>query len=137
MKNNALQVAGLAHIGVPCANIDKSMSFYESIGFQQMVYKRALNGYHVAMMRNSGCTIELYEACDREEHREMAARKNGHVDHIALFCTGEIEAAYASAMETGCEIVSNGIESTELWGEISRYFILLGPDSERIEISER
>lgn len=77
-------VNGFAHIGVPCTDLEKSVSFYEEFGFRAAAKARDLNGYHVVMMENSGCIIELYESADAEEKEAAGQRSDGHVDHIAL-----------------------------------------------------
>lgn len=85
---------GFAHIGVPCTDLEKAVSFYEEFGFHPAAKARDLNGYHVAMMENSGCIIELYESVDPEERDAAGRRNDGHVDHIALK-TDDLDGVYA------------------------------------------
>ena len=127
---------GLAHIGIPCLNLDRSIAFYQLLGFSAMARKNERNGYHVAMLRNGSCTIELYEAVDPREKEACGSRPDGRIDHIALKCGGDLDSFYQRVCEIGIPLASTGIETTQIWEQPCRYFILRGPDGERVEISE-
>lgn len=129
-------VNGFAHIGVPCTDLEKSVSFYEEFGFRAAAKARDLNGYHVAMMENSGCIIELYESADAEEKEAAGQRSDGHVDHIALR-TEDLDRVYAYCTEKNYPVVMDGIESTDIWSpKKCRYFTITGPSNERVEFSQ-
>ena len=61
--------------------------------------------------------------------------KSGAIDHIAIDVT-DVEAAYALAQEQGLQIVSNGIEALPFWEKGVRFFIVLGPNQERVEFNQ-
>lgn len=127
---------GLAHIGVPCANLEKTIKFYEGLGFVSAAKTENLNGYHVAMLENNGCILELYESTDEAEKKAVRQRSDGHVDHIAL-CVEDLDRAFAYCSAEGYTLVTDGIESTDIWSpKKCRYFTVLGTNGERVEFSE-
>ena len=75
---------GLQHIGGPTNDIEKTISFYVSLGFK--VAHRAVNGEElVAFLRLGDLTIETYQ-------NFKAVGQNGAVDHIAINVTDVDEA---------------------------------------------
>lgn len=126
---------GLAHIGVPCADLGKTIKFYEGLGFESAAKAENLNGYRVAMLENNGCILELYESMDKAEKNAVEQRVDGHVDHIAL-CVEDIDKAFAYCSAEGYPVVTDGIESTNIWNpKKCRYFTVLGVNGERVEFS--
>lgn len=130
-------IGGLAHIGVPCRALGESIAFYRKLGFSVVVNKKAINEYDVAMVRKSDCMIELYEKTGKKSGiGAQFARPDGRIDHIALKCTN-IEQCYVEAQHMNFNILSEGIETIPLWApDECRYFIISGPDEERIEFCE-
>ena len=87
-------LTGVAHIGIPTNDLDKTIAFYKKLGFVsalETVNKAA--GERVAFLQLGDLMIETYE-----NHR--AAEKAGAIDHVAL-ATTDIEAAFAAAKEAG------------------------------------
>ena len=72
--------------------------------------------------------MEVYETAE--------ANPTGAIDHIAIDCQ-DIEGAYAYACQKGYKIVSEGIEALPFWENGVRFFIMEGPNNERIEIDQR
>ena len=64
-----------------------------------------------------------------------AAGVSGAIDHIALDVS-DIEAAYALVQGLGYPVVSQGIESMNVWENGVRYFTILGPNQERVEFNQ-
>lgn len=92
-------LTGVAHIGIPTNDLDKTIAFYKKLGFVsalETVNKAA--GERVAFLQLGDLMIETYE-----NHR--AAEKAGAIDHVAL-ATTDIEAAFAAAKEAGMDLVS-------------------------------
>lgn len=46
-----IKVMGLSHIGLPTADIDNAIKFYESLGFELLVLKKNMDGYHYAYLQ--------------------------------------------------------------------------------------
>lgn len=120
---------GLQHVGLPTNDMEKTVAFYESLGFENVyatVNEQA--GEKVVFLRLKNLTIEAYE-------NHSAAMRSGAIDHIAIDVS-DAEAAYALAQEQGYRIVSNGVESLPFWENGVKFFILEGPNKERVEFNQ-
>lgn len=121
--------SGLQHVGLPTNDLDATAAFYEGLGFEN-VYETVNEaaGERVAFLRLGNLTLEVYE-------NRQAAMRSGAIDHLALDVKN-IDECYAQARAQGYEIVSNGVEALPFWENGVRFFILLGPNQERIEFNE-
>ena len=121
--------SGLQHVGLPTNDMGQTIAFYEGLGFEN-VYKTVNEaaGERVAFLRLGNLTMEAYE-------NKQAVMASGAIDHIAIDVK-DIEGCYGAARQQGYEIVSNGIEALPFWGNGVRFFIILGPNKERIEFNE-
>ena len=90
--------------------------------------KNEAAGEDVAFLRLKNLTIEAYE-------NGQAAMQSGAIDHIAIDVV-DVEAAYRLAQEQGYQIVSNGVEFLPFWQNGVKFFILLGPNQERVEFNQ-
>ena len=106
---------GLQHVGIPTADLQKTLAFYESLGFEKAY-------------RLGDLTLEIYG-------NGPAAGVSGAIDHIALDVS-DIEAAYTLVQGLGYPVVSQGIESMNVWENGVRYFTILGPNQERVEFNQ-
>ena len=104
---------GIQHIGIPTSDIETTIRFYEGLGFQTM---------------HTNQVIETYA--------EGGNGIDGAINHFALNCT-DIQAAYAWICEQGYKVLSNGIEELPFWEKGVAFFIIEGPNKERIEFCER
>ena len=76
----------LQHIGIPVTDLKRSETFYEQLGFRNVMdagfdYKGGKG--RVAMMQHGNIVIEIYQM-PPEELAAIKNRKDGHVDHIAF-----------------------------------------------------
>lgn len=134
IKMNCLP-KGLAHIGVPCRDIDESLAFYAQLGFEPINIKRGINNNNVAFVENNGCRIELVESLNPDKNG-VGVRVDGCVDHFALVCD-DIEKAYAECVEAGYTFASNGICSAKAWEpRACKFFMIKGPNNEKIEFAQ-
>ena len=120
---------GIQHLGIPTGNLEETKKFYEGLGFQT-VYETCIEekNQHVAFIQLNNLMVEAYE--------EVPALCDGAVNHMALDCT-DIQAAYEEAVEEGRTILSDGIESLGFWENGVKFFIIEGPNKERIEFCQR
>lgn len=122
-------LTGLQHIGIPVKDLEKSILFYESLGF--VVTGREHNpvsSQPVAFMELGGFVVELYGAA---ETMDCA----GSIDHIALNVHNIDELVEViRAGEYTC--ITDKIEPLPFWEKGIRYFIIEGPSKERIEFCE-
>ena len=120
---------GLQHVGLPTNDLKATIAFYESLGFETVYQvKNEPAGEDVAFLRLKNLTIEAYE-------NGRAAMQSGAIDHIAIVVS-DVEAAYRLAQEQGYQIVSNGVEFLPFWQNGVKFFILLGPNQERVEFNQ-
>lgn len=120
---------GLQHVGLPTNDLKATIAFYESLGFETVYQvKNEAAGEDVAFLRLKNLTIEAYE-------NGRAAMQSGAIDHIAIDVS-DVEAAYRLAQEQGYQIVSNGVEFLPFWQNGVKFFILLGPNQERVEFNQ-
>lgn len=120
---------GLQHVGLPTNDLKATIAFYESLGFETVYQVRnEAAGEDVAFLRLKNLTIEAYE-------NGQAAMQSGAIDHIAID-VDDVEASYRLAQEQGCQIVSNGVEFLPFWQNGVKFFILLGPNQERVEFNQ-
>ena len=120
---------GLQHVGLPTNDLKATIAFYESLGFETVYQvKNEAAGEDVAFLRLKNLTIEAYE-------NGRAAMQSGAIDHIAID-VDDVEAAYRLAQEQGYRIVSNGVEFLPFWQKGVKFFILLGPNQERVEFNQ-
>lgn len=116
---------GLQHIGIPTNNLNDTINFYVSLGFE--VAHRTANGdEQVAFLRLGDLTIETYQ-------NFKAVHMNGAVDHIAINVTDVDEARrIADAMKL--EVIEEG--QLPFWKNGVKYFTILGPNREKLEFNQ-
>ena len=68
---------GLEHVGVPTADIEKTIAFYESLGFETALRTATPDGAKVAFLKLGNVMVETYESSE-------AAGRPGAIDHLAL-----------------------------------------------------
>ncbi len=120
---------GIQHIGIPSEKLDETVKFYEELGFENVhsaVFGEKPN--HVCFLKYGNLVLECYD-------EENTAKTAGAINHFAINCT-DIDAAYKLALEKGYKIVSNEIEALPFWSNGIRFFIIEGPNSERVEIDQ-
>jgi catechol 2,3-dioxygenase-like lactoylglutathione lyase family enzyme len=135
LKDN---LQGFQHLGLPVTNLERSKAFYLDFGFVE-VLRTDLPGpdepVRVAMLAKDGFTIELYQLSGAER-AEIAARQDGHIDHIALNVL-DIEQAYAEIQAAGLEILeADAPVFLPFWAHGVKYFTVRGPDGEKVEFNQ-
>ena len=120
---------GIQHLGIPTNDLKKTKTFYQNFGFQA-VYETYVEEkkQHVIFMNLKNLTLELYE--------DKTSMKNGAIDHVALDCA-DIDQAYEIAVRNGYEILSNHIKGLDFWENGIRFFTVIGPNHEKIELCQK
>ena len=121
-------LVGLEHVGVPTADIEKTIAFYESLGFTVALRTSISGGGKVAFLQLGNVMIETYESDD-------VSGKPGAIDHLALKAR-DIEAAFKAVKALGYEMVNDEIEFLPFWESGVRFFTFYGPNREKIEFSQ-
>ena len=120
-------ITGLQHLGLPTNDIEKTISFYQSLGFD--VAWQTVNGAEkVAFLRLHYLTIETYE-------NHQAAMLNGAVDHIALDVS-DIQAAFEQVRGLGYKMFDTEVQFLPFWERGVRFFTIEGPNHEKVEFSQ-
>ncbi|WP_319415675.1 VOC family protein [Marispirochaeta aestuarii] len=126
-------ISGFQHLGLPVRDIEESIAFYRRLGFS--VFRRHEfdeNGAttQVAFLDMKAFRLELYQPAAGVAND----RSTGTIDHIALDVQ-DIDTAHKAVQEAGFEIVE-GINELPLHAKGIRYFMILGPDNERVEFNQ-
>ena len=127
----------LQHIGIPVTDLKRSETFYEQLGFRNVMdagfdYKGGKG--RVAMMQHGNLVIEIYQM-PPEELAAIKNRKDGHVDHIA-FDVDDIDLAFAELKKASFHILEEEPVFLPFWENGCRYFNITGPDGERLEFNQ-
>jgi Glyoxalase/Bleomycin resistance protein/Dioxygenase superfamily. len=118
-------VVGPQHIGIPTKDVQKTVEFYQGLGFTVMHQPRE-DVYFLAL---KGTVIETYFSAD-------AAGKPGAVDHIALEVK-DIAPLFEKIKGDGYELFDKEIqELPDFFDHGVRYFMIVGPNGEKIEFAE-
>lgn len=130
MNTISRHITGLQHLGIPTADLPKSIHFYEGLGFQLIGREtNPTNNQPVAFLQFNNLVMELYGA-------EETADITGSIDHIALDVKN-IEQLVETVRAEGYTCITDKIEPLPFWENGIRYFIIEGPSKERIEFCER
>ncbi|EHN58395.1 MAG: VOC family protein [Oenococcus sp.] len=119
---------GIQHVGIPAANLDETVSFYKSLGFEEAgLFENGSS--HCAFMRFGNLTIETWDG-------DPTAQKAGAINHISMNTT-DVDKAFAAAKAQGLHLVDKEIQSIpSFWDNGIRFFNILGPNKETIEFCQ-
>lgn len=123
-------INGLQHLGLPTNDIEKTIAFYESLGFD--IALRTVNeavNEQVAFLRLGNVTIETYE-------NRAAAMQNGAVDHIALDVS-DVDAVFEQVSKLGHTMLDDQVQFLPFWERGVRFFTIQGPNHEKVEFSQK
>jgi catechol 2,3-dioxygenase-like lactoylglutathione lyase family enzyme len=132
-----INIKAIQHIGIPVTNIVSSAIFYSKLGFANAMEKPFThNGEQgtCVMMKRGDMIIELYQL-PGSALPEIAARNDGHIDHVA-FDVPDIDEAYAVVKAGGFNILEPEPVFLQFWKNGCRYFNITGPDGERLEFNQ-
>ena len=120
-RNN---VTGIQHLGIPTADLNKTIEFYQGLGFE-VTWQ---NPGEVAFLQNGTLVIETYAV-------DAPAMKNGAIDHVALNVT-DIEAAWKDAQACGYETEDSAINFLPFFEKGVKFFTIIGPNREKVEFNQ-
>lgn len=133
-----LKINHIQHLGIPVSNIQKSVAFYELLGFSNVMPSTfeidGEQGGIVAMMERESMIVELYQL-PASHLPEIKNRKDGHIDHIA-FDVDDIDLTFKTLKENHFHILESAPVFLNFWTKGCKYFNILGPDGERLEFNE-
>lgn len=117
---------GLQHLGIPTKDIEKTIAYYQKIGFS-LVHETKNGENRVAFLKWNDLIIETYES-------DQVSEVTGVVDHIAMNVK-DIDEAYAYITGLGIKILE-GITYLPFWDRGIKYFLTEGPNKERLEYTQ-
>ncbi len=118
-------ITGLDHIGIPTSDIEKTLDFYNGLGFKTIM--RCVNaGEQVAFLKLGNLVIETYQP-------EKTAERSGSIDHIAI-AVNDVDALFQEMLEKEYEIIGKGLETLPFWEHGVKFFKILGPNKEVLEL---
>lgn len=124
------KVMGIQHVGIPTNDIQKSISFYEGIGFEtvwQTVNEQSNEA--VVFLQLGNLVMEIYE-------NRQAVMKTGAIDHIALDVTN-IDSIFQYVQKRGYKMMDDKVQSLPFWEHGVKFFTIEGPNGEKIEFCEK
>ena len=127
---NKYGIVGVAHIGLPTNDIEKTIEFYESLGFEVILktYNEKAKE-KVAFLQIQNYCIETFE-------NGQAAMTDGAYQHVALDVE-DIEAMFQKICNNGFDVITDGIEELPFWENGVKFFMIKGPNAERIEFCHK
>ena len=132
-----LVINGLQHVGIPVTNISVSVSFYERLGFKNvMTAPFEIDGENgqCVMMRRDNFVLELYQMPPKELE-EIKERGNGRIDHFA-FDVPDVDLAMTTLRKNGFNVVEPTPVKLNFWRNGVKFFFITGPDGERLEFNQ-
>ena len=117
---------GLQHIGIPTADVEKTVKFYESLGFD-LYYRKQDEGFDVEFLRLGSLVVETYKFETTE--------RTGAIDHIAIDVT-DIDKVFEYVKTGGFKLINQEIIFLNFFDKGVKYFMIEGPNLERIEFNQ-
>ena len=128
-------ITGFQHLGLPVANIEKSIDFYTGLGFRiSGRYELDEDGgiTFVAFLDLNGFCIELYQSAGGPE---PGRGKTGPIDHLTLDVRN-IDTAFEEIKSSGYTLINDEPVYLPLQANGVKYFMVLGPDGEKVEFNQ-
>ena len=123
------QLNGVQHIGIPTNDIEKTIEFYQKLGFEiafQTVNEEA--NEKVVFLKLHTLVIETYE-------NKAAVMQSGAIDHIAIDVK-DIEKVYAMINQAGLNSTQDTVHFLPFWENGVKFFTIEGPNKEKVEFSQ-
>lgn len=128
MKESVIKyTTGIQHIGIPTPDMDATIAFYTSLGFET-IYQTINEGNRVVFFRLHNLVMETYEEA-------VCAMKAGAIDHIAID-VNDVESLYQAICENGMNNMNDTIHFLPFWANGFKYFKIKGPSEEIIEFGQ-
>lgn len=123
VKNFQTNTTGIQHLGIPTADLNATIEFYQSLGFE-ITWRNET----VAFMQLGTLVVETYFA-------DAPALKNGAIDHVALNVK-DIESAWRDVQAGDYEIIDTEINFLPFFENGVKFFTILGPNREKVEFNQ-
>lgn len=135
---NKKGLLGWAHLAVKVRNLHNSKTFYEKLGFKQSGegFLDTPDGrLLIVFLSNNGFTLEIIQMAG-QGLKELETRGEGNIDHIALDVV-DIQEAFWAVKKAKLPQKDYIIKELSLLERGVRFFTILGPDGEKIELTQK
>lgn len=126
------------HLAIFVTDVERSVKFYEQFGFEVILSDQIPmepEPVKLRFLKFNTLTLELVEL-GGDMRKEVGARGDGHIDHIALNVR-DIDKAYAELTAAGFKALEEDAPVfLPLWDNGTKYFTVRGPDGEKVEFSQ-
>lgn len=123
-----MKATGLQHIGIPVVDSEKTVAFYESLGFK--VALDTMNGSeHVVFLKLGNLVIETYQ-------NGQATLQSGAWDHVCIDVEDIEEAWEEVVVKLGNKSIEGKIMYLPFWEKGVKFFTILGPNKEKVEFGQ-
>ena len=123
------QLNGIQHIGIPTNDIEKTIDFYQALGFE--IAFRTVNeeaDEKVAFLKLNTLVVETYE-------NKAAKMEAGAIDHMAIDVK-DIEETYKEVCAMDLNTTNDEIHFLPFWDNGVKFFTIKGPNEEKVEFSQ-
>lgn len=122
-------ITGLQHIGIPTNDMEKSILFYERIGFK-VVFQTVIENQTipVSFLKLKNIMIEVYG-------NNMAVENVGAIDHISIDVI-DIDKMFEQIRLKEFKIINDEIQFMPFFEKGVRFFTIEGPNAEKIEFNQ-
>lgn len=127
MNPIAARVTGLQHIGLPTNDMEKTLDFYRSLGFELAL--DVMNGAERV------CFLKLQSVCIEAYENGQAVGRAGAINHIALD-VDDVYAAWDAVTAAGYVPLEQEPRFLPFWENGVKFFNILGPNMETVEFSQ-
>ena len=120
---------GVQHIGIPINDINKTIEFYHTLGFET-VFRTVNSNEEVAFLQLHNLIIETYQ-------NHQAKMEYGSIDHIAIN-VNNIDELFKVVKDNGkFKMLDQQVNSLPFWANGVKFFTIEGPSKEKIEFCEK
>ena len=123
------QMSGIKDVGVPTNDMERTVKFYEALGFEVAVQtvNEAAN-VMVTFLKLGNLVIEAYE-------NKAAKLESGAIDHVAIDVKN-IEKVHEIVTAAGLNTTRDEIHFLPFWENGVKFFTIEGPNKEKVEFSQ-
>ena len=130
MNAIAARITGIQHIGLPTNDIEATIKFYETLGFE-VASTCDLPTDKVAFLKLKNICIETYQS----KAGDCAKGYDGAVDHVSVD-VDDIEAALEAVKAAGLKPMNDEFEFLPFWEKGVRFFKVLDPNNAPVEFCQ-
>lgn len=125
MRQNA---TGIQHLGIPTADVEKTVAFYEKLGFEMMWRSGPDSPNNVAFLKLHDLVVETYYA-------QEPVMKEGAIDHVAINVT-DIDQAFQFCQAGGFTVLDEEVNFLPFLENGVKFFTILGVNNEKVEFNQ-